>query len=126
MKLTPLHCAVNSKARACVKLVRRVFAPPAFPGAWTLACVVTSGSQIRMCSCAILAMLQLIEAGANFEAQTDTGERPLHLAIQRMDMNILIEIIEAGADRFLLYSGGSVRSWLVPDTASLDCFCMCV
>ena len=43
--------------------------------------------------------LQLIEAGANFEAQTESGERPLHLAIQRMDINILHTLLDAGANR---------------------------
>ena len=40
-----------------------------------------------------------MEAGANFEAQTDTGERPLHLAIQRMDTDILLTLLDAGVDK---------------------------
>jgi hypothetical protein len=40
-----------------------------------------------------------VEAGANFEAQTDSGERPLHLAIQRMDINTLLTLLDAGVDK---------------------------
>eukprot|EP00277_Geminigera_cryophila_P006445 CAMPEP_0179430120 /NCGR_PEP_ID=MMETSP0799-20121207/15351_1 /TAXON_ID=46947 /ORGANISM="Geminigera cryophila, Strain CCMP2564" /LENGTH=240 /DNA_ID=CAMNT_0021206415 /DNA_START=120 /DNA_END=842 /DNA_ORIENTATION=- len=61
MKLTPLHCAVNSKSHSCVK--------------------------------------SLLDSGADFEAQTDTGERPLHMAILRMEVNILLTLIDVGADR---------------------------
>jgi len=43
---------------------------------------------------------QLLDSGADFEAQTDTGERPLHMAILRMEVNILLTLIDVGADRY--------------------------
>jgi len=41
-----------------------------------------------------------LDSGADFEAQTDTGERPLHMAILRMEVNILLTLIDVGADRY--------------------------
>jgi hypothetical protein len=35
----------------------------------------------------LLVRRQLLEAGANFEAMNDTGERALHIAIQRYVRN---------------------------------------
>lgn len=42
--------------------------------------------------------MQLLEAGADFEAQTSTGERALHMAIMRMDVRILASLLDVGAD----------------------------
>ena len=76
LQLTPLHCAVNAKATACVKL--------------------------------------LLESGADFEAQTDTGERALHIAIQRMDLPTLKVLIDAGVDKYApalsVWEGGVPRT----------------
>ena len=33
--------------------------------------------------------MQLLEAGADIEAETDTGERPIHIAIKASDIRIL-------------------------------------
>ena len=76
LQLTPLHCAVNAKATACVKL--------------------------------------LLESGADFEAQTDTGQRALHIAIQRMDLPTLKVLIDAGVDKYApalsVWEGGVPRT----------------
>ena len=40
-----------------------------------------------------------MEAGADFEAQTSTGERAMHIAILRMDIRILAAILDVGADK---------------------------
>mmetsp|Transcript_25542 Transcript_25542/g.51915 ORF Transcript_25542/g.51915 Transcript_25542/m.51915 type:complete len:190 (+) Transcript_25542:162-731(+) len=40
----------------------------------------------------------LLDAGADFESQTDTGERPVHLAIRRTDIEILKLLLRRGAN----------------------------
>mmetsp|Transcript_2170 Transcript_2170/g.5023 ORF Transcript_2170/g.5023 Transcript_2170/m.5023 type:complete len:187 (+) Transcript_2170:95-655(+) len=41
----------------------------------------------------------LLDAGADFEAQTDTGERPIHLSIRRTDIEILKQLLCRGANK---------------------------
>ena len=53
---------------------------------------------------------QLLEAGADFEAQTSTGERALHMAIMRMDIRILASLLDVGADS----KAPSLQMWQGP------------
>jgi ankyrin repeat protein len=79
LKLRPLHCAISARNRQCVLQLLQVTS------------ILFRQYIIRHKRCCE-------QAGADFEAVTGVGERPLTLAIRRDDPDIFEDLLAYGAN----------------------------